>query len=138
MSLATAAIAAAPMFAQAQTNYDNYYDDYYDSYDYDTYDYDYDSDAADAAAAAFGIGFLIFAGIAGLIGLVFAIFNIWMIIDCSKREFENRTMWLVILIVGFFVGFGWLASIIYFFTVKRKNIGAKPMASMPPAQPMQK
>jgi len=120
---------AAPMLALATNS--NYYDsDYYNSYDYGT------SASDSAAGAVFGIGFLIFFGVLMLIGLAFFIFEIFMIVDCLKRDFEQRTVWLVVLIVGLFFGFGWIASIIYFFVVKHKNVGTKKMATpvAPPAQ----
>jgi hypothetical protein len=98
------------------TSYD--YNDY--NYDYyNNYDYNYDS----GASAALGIGLMIFLGIVALVALVFFVFEIWMIIDCIKRDFENRTVWLVVLIAGLFFGFGWIAAIIYFFAIKHKHVG---------------
>jgi hypothetical protein len=133
-----------PALTLAQSGY---YDDYdYNSYDYNdyynSYDYDYDS----GASAALGIGVMIVLGIVGLIGLAFFIFEIFMIVDCVKRQFDNRTMWLVILILGiFFSALGWIGSLVYYFTVKRKNLGHMGTAAHtaggnmnPPAQPMQK
>lgn len=133
-----------PAMTMAQSGY---YDDYDYNYDYNdyynSYDYEYDS----GASAALGIGIMIVLGIVGLIGLAFFIFEIFMIIDCVKRQFDNRTMWLVILIAGiFFSALGWIGSLIYYFTVKRKNVGhmggstpASTGGNMnPPAQPMQK
>jgi hypothetical protein len=106
-------------------NYD-YNTDY--NYDYNTdYNYDYNSDSsAGVAAAGLGIVFIIIAMIGGLIGLLLFVFEIWMVIDCAKRTFDNKTLWMVILIAGFFFGFGPIAAIIYFFVIKRKNIGGKP------------
>ncbi len=119
----------------------NYNDDYDYNYDYNdyynSYDYNYDS----GASTALGVGFMIMFGVLALVGLAFFIFEIVMIVDCIKRDFENRTVWLVVLIAGVFFGFGWIASIIYFFAVKRKNLGkahAASMTAVPPAQPMQK
>ena len=51
------------------------------------------------------------------------VFNIVMIVDCINRdekELKDRTVWLVILIVGAFMGFGLIASLVYFFAVKKK------------------
>ena len=51
------------------------------------------------------------------------VFNIVMIVDCINRDekdFKDRTVWLVILIVGGFTGFGLIVSLVYFFAVKKK------------------
>lgn len=119
----------APVITFAQSDYNDYY---YDDYYYNDYDYAYDS----GASTALGVGMLIFMGVMGLVGLAFLIFQIIMIVDCVKRQFEQRTVWLIVLIAGLFFGFGWIASIIYYFMVKRKNVGSmnKPAASAPPVQ----
>ena len=100
----------APVITFAQSDYynDYYNDDYYYN-DYNTYD--------SGAGAALGIGMLIFIGFMSLIGLAFLIFQIIMIVDCVKRQFEQRTVWLIVLIAGLFFGFGWIASIIYFSSI---------------------
>lgn len=132
--VATAIGLMAPVLTFAQSDFYNdygYEDDYYYN-DYYYNDYAYDT----GASAALGVGMLIFVGFMGLIGLAFLIFQIIMIVDCVKRQFEQRTVWLIVLIAGLFFGFGWIASIIYFFMVKRKNLGsvAKPAGgSTPPA-----
>ncbi len=125
--IATATGLMAPVLAFAQTDY---YDDYYYN-DYYYNDYAYDS----GASTALGFGMIALFGVMALVGFAFLIFQIWMIVDCMKRQFEQRTVWLVILIAGVFFGFGWIASLIYFFMVKHKNVGAvKPAGgSMPPA-----
>lgn len=125
--IATATGLMAPVLAFAQSDY---YDDYYyNDYDYNAYAYD------SGASTALGFGMIALFGIMALVGFAFLIFQIWMIVDCMKRQFEQRTVWLVILIAGVFFGFGWIASLIYFFMVKHKNVGAvKPAGgSMPPA-----
>jgi len=51
------------------------------------------------------------------------VFNIVMIMDCINRDekdFKDRTVWLVVLIVGAFTGFGLIVSLVYFFAVKKK------------------
>lgn len=93
------------------------------------YDYNYDtttSTTSDAAGAAFGIGMLLFIGFVALVCL--ALFVLWvvMLIDCVKRQFEARTTWLIVLIVGLFIGYYPIAAIVYYFMVKRKNLGTKP------------
>lgn len=99
------------------------------------YDYNYDtttSTTSDAAGAAFGIGMLLFIGFVSLIFL--ALFVLWvvMLIDCVKRQFEARTTWLIVLIVGLFIGYYPIAAIVYYFMVKRKNLGTKPGATAAP------
>lgn len=96
-------------------------------YDYD-YDYatSYDSaDAATAAGAAFGGLFLLFGLVMIVIGIAAFIFNVWMIFDAIKREHEQRTLWLVLLIAGLFLGFGFIAAVIYFFVVRRPMVKAE-------------
>jgi len=58
-----------------------------------------------------------------LISLAFLAFTIWMLIDCIKRDekdFKDRTLWLVILVIGLFAGYSGILSIVYYFTVKKK------------------
>ncbi len=103
----------APVLAFAQ----DFYNDYgYNDYDYN-YDYNYDSSGVTAGAAALGIGMMIFIGIMALIGLALLIFTIWMIIDAAKRDFDQKAMWIILMVF-----FGWIAALIYFFMVKRKNV----------------
>lgn len=50
-------------------------------------------------------------------------FSIWMFVDCLNREektFKDKTLWTVLLAVGFFSGHSLLFSIIYYFVVKKK------------------
>jgi hypothetical protein len=66
----------------------------------------------------FFLFFFIFA-----IAIASLVFNIVMIVDCINRdekEFKDRTVWLVVLIVGAFTGFGLIVSLVYFFAVKKK------------------
>jgi len=97
----------------------------------DDYSYSY-STASDldpvfgGLIASLGVGFYIIACCMGLIGLLFVVFNIWMIIDVLKRtevELPNKTMWMVLLIVGLLMSFGWIPSLIYFFG-PRKSMNA--------------
>lgn len=109
-----------------------------------TYSYDYStssSDVSDAAAAGIGIGLILVWIVAMVVGLAFFILWVVMLVDCVKRDFEQRGTWLAVLIVGFFLGLSWLAAIIYYFVVKRKNLGTKgggkPAAPAAPAAPQQ-
>ncbi|MEM7821815.1 MAG: PLDc N-terminal domain-containing protein [Candidatus Aenigmatarchaeota archaeon] len=45
------------------------------------------------------------------------IFWIWMLVDCIKRNFENKTQWIIILVFTSIIG-----AILYYFFVKRKNL----------------
>lgn len=89
--------------------------------------------AAGAAAAGLGIGMIILWILMMAIGLFFLIFWIIMLVDCVKREFDQRGTWLAIMIISIFVGFSWLAAILYYFLVKRKNLGTKEGGKKPEA-----
>lgn len=115
---------AAPVMALAQSDYN--------------YNYDYGTNTiSDGAAAGLGIGMMIFFGIAMLIGLAFFIFWIMMLVDAIKRQWPERSTWMIILIVSMFFGLSWLASILYYFLVKRKNVGTVGGSSavVPPMTP---
>ena len=71
-----------------------------------------------ALTVIFFLFFFIFA-----IVIASLVFNIVMIVDCINRDekdFKDRTVWLVVLIVGAFTGFGLIVSLVYFFAVKKK------------------
>jgi len=52
------------------------------------------------------------------LGVILITFWIWMIVDCIKRnEGYIRYVWTIILILTNFIG-----ALIYFFTVRRKQI----------------
>jgi hypothetical protein len=99
--------------------------DYSDGYSY-TYDTTGDPAAAAALLGGFGIFGIIIPLCCGLIGLVLYAFNIWMIIDVLKRtevELPNKTTWMVLLIVGFLMGFGPFVALFYFFGPRKKFAG---------------
>ncbi len=48
------------------------------------------------------------------------ILNIVMLLDCLKRDFKDRTLWIVILIAGTLMGFGIIPGLLYYFLVKKK------------------
>ncbi len=125
-SAATAVMAALPVAKAFAIDY---------STDYST------STVSTTAGTGIAIGLLIFFIIAAIVGLLFFIFWIMMLIDAAKRtnwETENdKTLWLVILIVGFFFGLGWLAALIYYFVIKKKlDKGSSTPAA--PAKPASK
>jgi len=59
---------------------------------------------------------------AGPMFLILFVFWLWMLIDCIKREFDDRALWVILLI---FLNF--IAAILYFFIIKRKNKTRKPL-----------
>lgn len=76
----------------------------------------------DGIAAVFGsifvfLGILIFFGLLAFGGIIL---NIIMLIDCNKREFQDKTLWIVILVAGTLMGFGIIPGILYYFLVKKK------------------
>ena len=56
----------------------------------------------------------------GLVGLVFFAFWVWMLVDCAKRSFDDKTLWMLIIFLLSFVG-----ALAYFF-VKRKQLKKQP------------
>ncbi|MDP2182492.1 MAG: hypothetical protein Q8K99_07970 [Actinomycetota bacterium] len=104
----------------------------------------------DAAGAAVGFGILACWGIVILVMLAFFIWWVILVIDAFKRqeyEFPNstgssKTMWLVILLVGWFLGFHWVVAPVYYFMIVKKGpkpgTGAPAAAATPPmaAPPM--
>ncbi len=103
-----------------------------------------DQAASDAVGAGLGIFMLICYGLVALIALAIFIFWIIMLVDCIKRpegEFPNstgnsKTIWLVVLLASWLIGFYWLAAIIYYFMVKRAAGKMPPMTQAPPAPPV--
>jgi Kef-type K+ transport system membrane component KefB len=89
--------------------------------------------SADAAAAAalgtgavaLGVGMMIFIAIASLIGLIFLIWWIVLIIDLSKREFPQKSTYMILMILSLFLGFMWLMDLIYYFAIVKNNVGTK-------------
>lgn len=55
-----------------------------------------------------------------LFELAGVILNIVMLLDCLKRDFKDRTLWIVILIAGTLMGFGIIPGLMYYFLVKKK------------------
>jgi hypothetical protein len=86
-------------------------------------------DSASASTAAIGAMSIFSIGIFCLIGLIFAlaiggtIFWIFMLVDAVKREWPDRQVWIIILAVSFAMGFHIIAALVYYFMVKRANVG---------------
>lgn len=84
-----------------------------------------DTLSADQGMAIFA-GFGILIAVMLLIALVTFVFSIWMIVDAFNRKEEDfdslsKTAWIIILGAGIFLGYGLIASVIYFFVIKRKS-----------------
>lgn len=79
--------------------------------------------ATTTAAGGLVIGVLIFWLIFLVIGIGFFIFWVIMLIDAFKRtnwqDDSQKNLWLILLIVSIFVGFSWLAAVLYYFIIKR-------------------
>ena len=63
-----------------------------------------------------------------VLGLIFLAFLIWWIIllvDLVNRDFEQKTAYIVVMIVGLLLGFVWLVDLIYYFSVVKKDLGSK-------------
>ena len=94
-----------------------------------------DAEALAGLGMGMGIFGIIIVIISCLVGLFFLVFWIMMLVDCVKRDFPNRGVWLAVLIITFFVGWSWLACILYYFMVKKKNVGTMKGGSSTPAAP---
>lgn len=97
---------------------------------------------SDAAAAAVGVGilgaFAIFWIIIGAIYLAFFIWWIVLLVDAIKRDFPERTTWIVVLVIGWLIGLVWLVDLLYYFMVVKKyrqKGGSSGSAPAAPAAP---
>jgi hypothetical protein len=109
----------------------------------ESFDYDYDfetltnSDAnalAGTSAAYAGLGVFIWVLICfgTVVGLALLVWTIMMIVDVAKRkDYENQTLWLILLIAGLLLGFAIITTPLYYFMVKKK-LGA-PVVTPTPA-----
>lgn len=85
------------------------------------------NDAAATASAAVGVGILgglmVLWIILGLIGLLFFIWWIILLMDLSKRDFPQKSTYMILMIVSFFLGFIWIMDLVYYFGIVRKGVG---------------
>jgi len=81
--------------------------------------------ALGTGAAAIGIGALIVGVIGGLVGLAFLIWWIVLLVDLSKREFPQKSTYMILMILSFFFGFIVIMDLVYYFAIVKKNIGSK-------------
>ncbi len=49
--------------------------------------------------------------------IIFGAFWLWMLIDCSRRQFKDKTMWILLIIF-----FNVIGAILYFFVMRKKLI----------------
>jgi len=95
-----------------------------------------DEAAAGAAGAAIWGGIMIFWVIFGLLWLIGLIIWIWALVDVIKRNFTNKddkTIWLVVVIVSFVIGVPLIGAIIYLIWGRKK--GTLPDETSTPTEP---
>ena len=67
-----------------------------------------------------GIALLVLFIIFAVISLIFFVFCVIQLVHVIKHEdIKDRTMWIVLLIASFIVGFMWLIVPVYYFAVMR-------------------
>ena len=121
----------APLAAKAQNDFDS--------------GFTTTTTAADSTASAgLAISFLIIWGIFSIIGIALFIFWIFMLVDVFKRtnwqDDGQKNLWMIVLIVSLFIGLSGIASIIYYFVVKKpldkagKTPPSTPQAPQAPTQ----
>lgn len=62
-------------------------------------------------------------GLSALIGLALLALNVWMLVDAFRREESefpgstgnSKNLWIILLIVGLVMGFGWVVALVYYF-----------------------
>ena len=80
------------------------------------------TDIANTVGAFFGLGvaFIIFMIFLTIIWLVFFVFWVIQLIHVIlHQDIKDRTMWIVLQVVAFFLGLIWLSVPIYYFVVMR-------------------
>lgn len=50
------------------------------------------------------------------------VFWLWMLIDCLTRKFDDKLLWVIVLLGTFFVGVGFVGALIYYFVERKKLI----------------
>ncbi len=77
-----------------------------------------------------------FLGIMAALGIILFIcfaFWIWMLIDCLRRDFNDKVIWIVILLLT-----GILGAVLYYFLVKRKGTEDQKESKKAPAKATKK
>lgn len=58
--------------------------------------------------------------------IIFSLFFwLWMFIDCLRREFDEKILWVIVLLATFFIGIGFIGALLYYFLVRKKLIKAE-------------
>ena len=96
--------------------------------------------AATAAGGAVLGGLALLWGALGLVGLVFFIWWIVLLVDLLNRDFPQRSTYLILMIIAFFVaGMMPIMDLVYYFAIVKKGVGTKkgktPAAPAAPAAP---
>lgn len=52
----------------------------------------------------------------GIVSIIGSIFWIWMLIDCLKRDFKDKLVWVILMIIANLFG-----AVLYYLLVKRKD-----------------
>ncbi len=86
------------------------------------YDYSYSYDSTDAAAGLFGSGIMIAVWCCfAIIGLGSLALKIWMLVHAIQNAPEDqKTLWIVLLILDIFFDPLPIIALIYFFTKKKE------------------
>ncbi|MCK4336267.1 MAG: PLDc N-terminal domain-containing protein [Candidatus Aenigmarchaeota archaeon] len=63
-----------------------------------------------------GLLFTLFVLSIGALAVLAIVFWFWMLIDCLQREFEDKLVWVFVIVLTGIIG-----AILYFFLVKRKD-----------------
>jgi len=84
-----------------------------------------------AAAVATGAGTAVLGGliilwiVLALVGLFFFVWWIILLVDLSKRDFPQKSTYMILMILSLFFGFMWLMDLIYYFAIVKNNVGVK-------------
>lgn len=63
-----------------------------------------------------GFGIIWFFFIIIVLGFLGTVFWIWILVDCIRRDFKDKALWILIILLGSILG-----AIIYYFVVRGKN-----------------
>ena len=66
-------------------------------------------------------------GVIVAICLILGAFTLWMLIDAIRRQFDDKTLWIILIIF-----LGPLGAILYFFMVRRKLRRQEKLGGQPP------
>jgi len=81
--------------------------------------------AAGAAGLAFTGVILVITLLASIIWLIFFIWWIVLLVDLTKREFPQKTTYLILMILGLVFGFYPIMDLVYYFAIVKKGVGTK-------------